>query len=142
MMGERREKLRDVGILLLRLGMGIAIASHGYQKLFSDRMPGFIDTVSKLGLPVGQPSTMAHVAAWSEFGGGILIVVGLLTRVSALMILGTMTVAFFVAGSGQPFSERELAYCYLVMAATLLLTGPGRFSLDAAVELAVRRGGK
>jgi putative oxidoreductase len=140
-MGERREQLRDVG-LLFRLGMGLGIATHGYQKLFTDRMPAFVDSVSKLGLPFGQPSTLAHLAAWSEFAGGALIVIGLLTRVSALMILGTMTVAFFVAHSGQAFGERELAFAYMVMALTLLLTGAGRFSLDAAVELAVKRGGK
>ena len=141
-MGERREQLRDVGLLLMRLGMGIGIAIHGYGKLFSDRMPGFIDTVSKLGLPFGQPSAMAHLAAWSEFGGGLLIVAGLLTRLSALMILGTMCVAFFLAHAGDPFGEKELAFTYLVMALTLLLTGAGRFSLDAAVELAMKRGGK
>ena len=142
MMGERREKARDIGILLLRLGMGIAIATHGYAKLQTERMDAFVDTVSKLGLPIGQPSAMAHLAAWSEFAGGALIVLGFLTRVSALMILGVVGTAFFLAHAGQPFGERELAYCYGVMALTLILTGPGRFSLDAAVELAVKRGGK
>lgn len=139
-MGEKREKLRDVGLLLLRLGIGAGMATHGYAKLFSDRMPGFIDSVSKLGLPLGQPATLAHLAAWSEFGGGLLIVVGLLTRVASLFVAGTMIVAFFIAGAGQPFGERELAYAYLVATGTLLLTGPGRFSLDHAVELAVRGG--
>ena len=139
-MGERREQLRDVGLLFLRLGMGIGIAGHGYGKLFSDRMQGFIDGVSKMGLPFGQPAVLAHVAAWSEFGGGILIVIGLLTRVSALMVLGTMCVAFFVAHGDDPWNVKELAFTYLIMAATLLLTGPGRFSLDAAVELAVKHG--
>ena len=141
-MGEKREKLRDVGLLLLRLGIGVGIATHGYAKLFTDRMPGFIDSVSKLGLPFGQPSTLAHLAAWSEFAGGLLLVAGLLTRVAALFIAGTMIVAFFVASSGQPFGERELAYVYLVAAGALLLTGPGRFSLDHAVELAVKHGGR
>lgn len=141
-MGERREKVRDIGLLLLRLGLGLAIAAHGYGKLFTDRMPAFVDTVSQLGLPLAQPSTLAHLAAWSEFAGGALIVAGLLTRFSALMVLGTMAVAFFVAHAGQPFGERELPYAYLVMAITLLLTGAGRFSLDAAVELALARSGK
>jgi putative oxidoreductase len=139
-MGERREQLRDVGLLLLRIGMGVGIATHGYAKLSTERMQEFTDSVSKLGLPFGEPATLAHVAAWSEFAGGVLIVIGLLTRASALMILGTMFVAFFVAGSGQAFGERELAFCYLLMALCLLMTGAGRFSLDAAVELAVRRG--
>lgn len=141
-MGERREQLRDVGLLFLRIGMGLGIASHGYGKLFTDRMPAFVDSVSKLGLPFGQPATLAQVAAWSEFGGGVLIVLGLLTRGAALMILGTMSVAFFVAHGGQAFGERELAFCYLIMSLALLLTSAGRFSLDAAVELAVKRGGK
>jgi putative oxidoreductase len=143
-MGEKREKLRDVGLLMLRLGIGIGIATHGYQKLFTDRMPGFVDAVSKLGLPFGQPATLAHLAAWSEFGGGLLIVAGLLTRFAALFVLGTMCVAFFVANASLSFSEpgRELSYVYLVAALALLLTGAGRFSLDHAVELAVRRGGK
>ena len=106
-MGPKREKLRDIGLAWLRLVAGIGMAGHGYGKLFGDHMAGFTDTVAKLGLP-GDPQLMAHLAAWSEFAGGILCILGLLTRVSALMIVGTMVVAFFVAGAGQPFGEREL----------------------------------
>ncbi len=140
-MGERREQVRDVGILLLRLGFGLGIATHGYAKLFGGGLPGFADSVSQLGLP-GNPELLAKLAAWSEFGGGLLIVAGLLTRGAALMILGTMAVAFFVAHAGDPFGKKELAFTYLVMSLALMLTGAGRFSLDAAVELAWKRGGK
>jgi len=138
--GPKREKLRDIGLAWLRLFAGIGMAGHGYGKLFGAHMNGFTDSVAKLGLP-GDAQMMAQLAAWSEFAGAILVIIGLLTRVSALMIVGTMCVAFFVAGSGQPFGERELAFTYLAAFGTLVLTGPGRLSVDAALEMAMRRGG-
>lgn len=141
-MGPKREAMRDVGLLWLRVLLGIGIATHGYGKLFGGHMADFQAGVEKLGLPFGSPEVLAHLAAWSEFAGGIFLAMGLGTRIAALLIFGTMTVAAFVRHADDAFGVKELALCYWTMAGTLVLTGPGRISLDALLEDAFRRGRK
>lgn len=87
------------------------------------------------------PSIFQLLAAISEFGGGIVIIVGFLTRLGALGIGCTMFVAvckhLFV--KGDPFvsltgeSSYELALVYFSIALLLLILGPGRFSLDEKI---------
>jgi len=127
-MHEWKAGLRDGGLLWLRLLMGAGIASHGYGKIFGGYMMGFVEHVTGMGLPM--PQLAAWMAALSEFVGGILIVLGFGTRVAALFVLGTMGVAAFIAHAEDPFKMKELALAYWTMAGTLILTGPGRISLD------------
>ena len=131
-MGPKREGMRDAGLLWLRILMGVGIAIHGYQKLFGGHLAELTDDVAKLGLP-GQPGTLALLAAWSEFAGGVLVVIGLATRLAALMIFGTMFVAAFLQLKHAPLADRELALAYWTMAGALVLMGAGRFSIDAAL---------
>ena len=135
-----RETLKDCGLLWLRLLMGAGMASHGFQKVFGGIMPQVVEGVAKLGLP-GPPTALAWAASLFELVGGVLLALGLLTRVAALFVGFTMGVAAFVAHAADPFQVKELALAYLVMAVTLLLTGPGRYSLDHAIAQRMRRGG-
>jgi putative oxidoreductase len=88
-----------------------------------------------------MPGVLQFLAALAEFGGGIALVVGLLTRVASLGITVTMAVAagmvhiaagdpFVAAGGGRSW---ELAVVYFACAALFLLAGPGRCSLDAVL---------
>lgn len=117
----------DLGLLVLRLGFGLALAfAHGLGKLPPSE--GFVQATAGLGFPL--PVLFAWAAALSEFLGGLLIAIGLATRPAAIFISITMTVAAFVQHGADPFAEKELALLYLVSALTLVLTGAGRFSLD------------
>ena len=71
-----------------------------------------------------------------------MIAGGLLTRPAAFFLLFTMGVAFFLQHGGAPFGEREMAFLYGAFSLTLLLTGAGRFSLDALLQNRVRRSGE
>ena len=73
------------------------------------------------------------MAALSEFAGGLLLAVGFMTRPAAAAVLSTMAVAFFLAHSGDPFSTRELAFAYGVVALSLLASGAGAYSVDARI---------
>lgn len=125
---ELRERLTNIGLLWLRVLTGLGIASHGYQKLFGGIMPQFMEGVAKLGLPAA--GFFAHAAGASEFFGGLLIALGLFTRVGAVFVFFTMSVAAFHAHAGTPFSERELPLAYWTVSSALVLLGAGRCSLD------------
>lgn len=125
---EVKAKLHHWGILFLRVGAGLSMASHGFAKVFGGWMPKFIEGVAKMGFPF--PVFFAWAAGLSEFAGALLIVVGLATRAAAVFLFITMGVAFFVAHAADAFSVKELAFLYWIIFGTLIFTGGGKWSLD------------
>jgi putative oxidoreductase len=118
---------RDLSLLILRVGFGTALAlAHGFGKLSAPDQ--FIQGLVKRGFPA--PTFFGWAALLSEFGGGLLLAFGLLTRPAATLILITLGVAAFDIHAGAPFAKRELALGYAVVALAVLLAGPGRYSLD------------
>jgi len=124
--------LQDVGLLWLRILMGLGIASHGWQKIFGGQMDRFAAGIAEMGFPL--PGLFAWAAALSELLGGLLIVLGLGTRAAALFVFATMSIAAFIRHAPDPFSKKELALAYWTMAGLLILAGAGRFSLDALLK--------
>jgi putative oxidoreductase len=120
-----------VGLLLLRLVMGVAFVFHGWPKIQNP--------MAWMGPESPVPAILQGLAALAEFGGGMALVVGLLTRLASLGIATNMIVALGMVHlpHGDPFVGKpgsrsyELAAVYLACAVLFLLLGPGRFSLDA-----------
>lgn len=132
-MHSRREKSLALGVLWLRVSMGLGISLfHGYGKVFGGRMEQFMEGVAKMGFPM--PDLFAWAAALSEFLGGILIALGLGTRIAAFFVFSTMTVAAFVRHASDPFDVKEMALLYGTIAMAIMLIGPGRFSLDYLIS--------
>lgn len=123
----------SAALLLLRIAVGAAFIQHGYGKILTpfSWMPA--------GSPV--PGALQFLAALSEFGGGIALILGLLTPLASFGIACTM----FVAVSMHAFvmkdphvnltggSGFELPLTYLAIAVLLMCVGPGRYSADANV---------
>jgi putative oxidoreductase len=118
----------SLGLLWLRIMMGLGMAYHGYGKVFGGHMEGFAEGVANMGFPA--PMLFAWLAALSEFAGGLLVAVGLGTRYAACMIFGTMFVAAFVRHAADPLQVKELALAYWAMAGALICTGGGKFALE------------
>lgn len=133
--------VQSFGMLLIRSIVGVVMIFHGAQKLFGwfegRGMEAFTNSVAGLGLPGGIPPLyLAYAAAIAEFGGGILLIIGLLTPLAALGVAVTMGVAAIMV-HGEAFSLKhdgmEFALTLGVVSLGILLIGPGRFSLDAAM---------
>jgi putative oxidoreductase len=132
-------RLASLGLLLLRLSIGVLMIHHGPAKLAAP--PQFAHTyVASLHLPF--PLFFAYVAGFSELIGSWLVIFGLLTPLGALALSGTMTVAAYqhISTAGLNIYVLELVMLYLGGSLALLLNGPGRFSFDAGIVPAVLDG--
>jgi putative oxidoreductase len=126
--GGGADAIADAGLLVLRLFAGLALAfAHGLGKLPPSE--GFVGTVAGMGFPA--PELFAWLAGFAEFGGGLLLAAGLLTRPAAVVIAINMAVAAFIRHAGDPFAGKELALMFFFVAVLFAFTGPGRFSADA-----------
>lgn len=119
-------------LLLVRIVMGVAFILHGWPKIQNPT-----SWMNAMG-GEGVPSFLQALAALAEFGGGIALLLGLLTPLAALGIVCQMAAALFLVhfpmdhpfvATGGP--SYELPLVYLVVAILLLVLGPERWSLDA-----------
>lgn len=118
-----------IGLLAIRLVFGLGIALHGWGKI---QQP-----FTWMGPDAPVPGFLQALAALSEFGGGIALILGLLTPLALLGLAITMIVAITTVHANDPFVARgggrsfELAALYLTVSVGILLAGPGKYSLDA-----------
>ncbi|WP_330294996.1 DoxX family protein [Streptomyces sp. NBC_00503] len=124
----------DVGLLLLRLVLGLTMAAHGTQKLFGWFGGGGISGTGKFFTASGYPAgdAMAAIAGLTETLGGLGLAAGLLTPLAGAAVVGTMINAIAVHGAGSFFAPQGVEYEILLAtgAAALALTGPGRYAAD------------
>jgi len=130
----------NTGILVLRLIVGLLVAGHGIQKvtpwLGGNGLSGGVEEFRGDGFRGGVVTALA--AGGSQIGAGLLLAAGLLTPLAAAGVMGTMTVAVTVKWSKGLWVQNdgyEYPLVLVTLAAVLALTGPGRFSLDAVIDL-------
>lgn len=125
-----------VAFLPVRFGVGIVMAAHGAQKLFGwfggYGLQGTGEFFAEnLGLKPGM--LMAALAGGAEFFGGLLLLVGFLTRPAAAVLAFTMAVAIVTAKMGAFFASNngmEYPLTLLLASLTLAIGGAGKFSVD------------
>lgn len=133
----------ETGLLLIRIVLGIVFAAHGAQKLFGwfggFGIAGTGGWLASMGF---RPARLhATVSGLSEFGGGLLLAFGLLTPLGAAAVAGVMIVAIATVHLPNGFFNTAGGYEFnLTLAVTALalsFTGPGRYSLDRALDLSL-----
>lgn len=121
----------DLGLLILRLFAGLALAlAHGIGKIPPSE--GFVGMIGGFGFPM--PQVFAWFSGFAEFGGGLLLALGLATRPAALIIVLNMITAIVFAHADDPFSGMELPLMFLFVASMFVFTGAGRYSIDRLIN--------
>src|SRR5579859_6235945 len=102
----------DVGLLVLRIVLGVTFIAHGSQKLFGwfggSGMKGTAGMMQHMN--VAHPELLAWASALSEFVGGLLVLLGLLTPIGAVLILGSMIVAIVMVHGRNGFFNTNRGY--------------------------------
>jgi putative oxidoreductase len=114
-------------ILLGRVTLGALLIHHGAPKVFGG-VSGLAKHLSDLGWPLA--TVQAYLASYTEFLGGIFLVVGLFTRFSAVFNVGLFAIIVMVFHGSDPFQDKEAGLMYLVLSLMVLFSGPGRVSVD------------
>ena len=130
--------LRSPFLLAIRVYWGWQFAQSGWGKFH--RMPQVIEFFSGLGIPL--PAFNAYFVSGLEFVGGILLILGLGSRLISLLLAGDMFVAYLTADRDalkQVFSDPGKFYAadpftFLMAALIVLIFGPGLFAIDSYLE--------
>ncbi len=131
----------NVGLLILRIVVGLLFAGHGSQKLFGwfggRGIAGHTSIVERLG--ISPAPIWAWISALAEFLGGLGLAFGLLTPLAAVVVLGTMLVAIgkvhWPKGVWNSNGGFEFPLTMATVAFVVGLTGPGFYSLDRVFGL-------
>ena len=140
----------DLAALILRLAAGAIFIPHGWPKVMGEGGPAAF--AADMAAAYNIPTFLGYLAAYSELAGSILLILGLFTRLDALLLAGTMFVAAFIVQLPDALYEVppdaikafvvmkgiELPLALLAICLSLVLTGPGRVSLDHLLRIEER----
>ena len=126
----------NIGLLIIRLVIGLLFVGHGAQKLFGwfggYGLKGTGGWFESIGMKPGV--TMALFAGLAELIGGVLFALGLLTPLAGIMIAGTMVMAIIKVHAPNGIWATSNGYEYnltlLIVAIGIALIGPGQYALD------------
>jgi putative oxidoreductase len=144
-----RRGTQHLGLLILRVGLGVVLGAHGLQKLFGwwggEGLTGFKNSLSDVGYQ--HADILAYVSAGGEIVAGALLVLGLFTPIAAAGALAFLINGLLATISVKPHQHtftyflpdgHEYQITLIVMAVAVILAGPGRYSLDGGRGWAYR----
>ena len=137
-----RRGTQNLGLLILRVGLGVVLVAHGLQKLFGwwggQGLAGFKSSLSHVGYQ--HTDILTYVAVGGEFLAGVLLVLGLFTPLAAAGALAYLINGLLAGISAHPNPRsvpfflpggHEYEITLIVMTAAVILIGPGRYGFDA-----------
>jgi putative oxidoreductase len=132
------DRFQPSGVFIARIVLGSIMFVHGWQKIFPrGSLYNFAQWVSHMGLPYW----MGYLAAFTEFFGGALLIIGLLVPIAALGIAIDMAIAIFKVHLHHGLTGQqgyELPLSLFALAVVILASGSGHFSLDSRLGMRSR----
>lgn len=133
-------QLAGLAPLVVRVVVGLIMALHGFQKL-QGGPANFGGFLAQLGVPL--PTLMGFVVTFVELVGGVLLILGLFSRLAALLLTIDLTVAILLvkvnvgllSPSDAPGVGAELDLALIAGFLVVLFAGPGRLSIDHALGM-------
>jgi putative oxidoreductase len=122
--------LLDKGIAVIRIVIGFLLIYHGIEIFFPETMNSYLQWDMFKG-PYGK--FMVYAGKTTEFIAGILLSLGLLTRVCALLLIGNFSYITFFVGQGRFWYEDQHPFMFALFGILFLFTGPGAWSLDRII---------
>ena len=128
----------NLAMLILRVGVGLTFAAHGYGKIFQGgRIPGTAGWFDSMGMKPGR--LHAWLAALTEIGAGLLLALGLLTPLAAAGMVGVMVVAAWTVHRHNGFmivrEGWEYTFVLALVAVAVAILGPMEWSVDSAMGI-------
>jgi putative oxidoreductase len=127
----KTQNATDVSLLLLRVVASSFMLTHGLKKLAKYSDPEPLKFSDPLGISV---SASLGLAVFAEFGCSILLILGLATRLSTIPLIITMLIIVFISHANDGFGKQELPLMYLLVYSVILISGPGKYSVDQVIS--------
>lgn len=115
----------NFGIFLLRIIIGIFLVIHGKEVFDPAKMQEYVKWDS-----FKSASFLPYLGKGAEFAAGVMLVLGLLTRVAALITIGTFLFITFRTGNGKFWMDDQHPFLFVLFGLLFIFTGPGAMSLD------------
>ena len=120
---------QDSGLTFIRIVVGLFLVYHGWEVFDPAKMKEY--AVWDVFKGSASPTFMVYLGKGSELLAGLLLTVGLLTRVACLIIIGTMLYITFFVGHGKFWYEDQHPFLFVLLALVFFFIGPSKWSMDA-----------
>ena len=125
-----KESSKDIGLLVLRVTLGLVFVIHGYMKLSGiEATEGFFDMIN-----IPLPMVFAWIVGLVEFLGGLMMILGVYAKTAGMLTAITMVVALLTVHLGKPWASAELAILALGGSVAVATLGAGKWRLLAKSE--------
>jgi putative oxidoreductase len=117
----------EKGIALIRIAVGLLLAYHGFEVFDRSTMQSYLTWDS---FKSGAGEFLVYLGKSSEFISGVLLTLGIFTRLGALLAAGTLGYITFFVGNGRFWYQDQHPFMFVLFGLLFFFTGPGAWSLD------------
>jgi uncharacterized membrane protein YphA (DoxX/SURF4 family) len=113
------------GIAIIRIVVGIFMLYHGWEVFSAEKMKVYFDWESFKG-----SAWLPYVGKATEFVAGLLLTLGLFTRIGGLLMIGTLAYIAFFVGHGKVWYEDQHPFLFVLLGLVFVFIGPGNWAID------------